>query len=1078
MQFHHSRTAAGLVERLLALWSDAREDPFSFDLAVVPGPGFQRWLSQQLATVGSEAADGVCAGVEFCSLEALGRRLDGGDDPWRPQRLAWSVQQVALATDGPELEVLRRHLAASRETFTASRRIAQQLAGYARHRPAMLAAWASGRDTGPDGDPLGENAWQAHLYRLLVAELGESPLDRRAALVQRLREAAVDGLPQRVAVLAPRRLDAPVLELLEALGSHHQLDVLLLTPTPSRRPVPGSPTLRRAEFARPPGHPLNEALGAVADETALLVPALRDAPSRRHEGPPPHEGPPTLLGWLQSGLRADVQRPAPRELRADDHSLQVHLSHGRDRQVEVLREVLTGLLADDPTLEPRHIAVLTPDVDAFAPLLTAAFTAPAGTPDHPAQRFRVLVADRSVAQVNPTAALLLDLLRLPDTRVEASALLELCAQPGVAARFGLGGDARDRLVELVQRAGIRWGLSAAQREGYGLSGFPQNTWFAGLQRMLLGVALGETDLVTTGTVLPLDDVESSDVSLIGGLTELVGRLSRLLAEFAAPASLTEWTQRCRATLTDLVALPPAQEWQLADVWAGLARLAERGASAGTTLSRHAALRAIEEEFTSAPARGAFGNGSLVVCGLRSLRHVPHRVVVLLGWDATCYPRSARRHGDDLLGVEPLVGDPSAALADRQALLDAVHAARETLVVIAQGRSESTNEEVPLAAPVAELLEALDLTAATADGRPASAAVTVHHPLQPFDPRYFDPACPALRSADPLAYHAARATLAEPVVPRGRYVLEPLPEPDLTRGVGLDELVGFFANPARALLRTRTGVSFADTPDPGDAIPIELPGLARWQVGNRVLQRLRAGASPAAVAKAEWLRGEVPPFALGQAVLDGVLDEARRSVREVAPGLPEPVLHDLALSVPVPGHGNVPLVGRVATHGAELLQVEFSSLQPRHRLSAWLRLLALAAGEDGAWRARVVGKGRRVVYEAPPAAAALELLGRYLALYALGLSRPLPAAPRLGFAWTEYRVSQRDPEDRLVSRKNFDRCWEYDSDDHWRAFFRYPDVLSLPAGQPPVPGADPRKRTLVGALASSIWTPVFAAEVPA
>jgi exodeoxyribonuclease V gamma subunit len=1096
MQFHHSRTAAGLAERLLCLWSDAREDPFAFDLAVVPGPGFQRWLSQQLATGGDDTGDGVCAGVEFCSLESLERRLDGTDDPWRPERLAWSVQQVAGTADTPELEVLRRHLAASRETFTASRRIAHQLAGYARYRPAMLAAWTAGADTGPDGAALDENAWQAHLYRLLLAGIGEGPLDRRAALLQRLRAAPAENLPHRVAVLAPRRLDGPVLELLDALSTHHRLDVLLLTPTPGRRPLPGA-GLRRAEFSRPPGHPLNEALGAVADETALLVPALRDAPSSlgrssgtdtpetvpeeqpaEERGRLRHEGPQTLLTWLQSDLRADVQRPAPRVLRERDCSIQVHLSHGRDRQVEVLREVLTGILAADPTLEPRHIAVLTPEVDAFAPLLSAAFTAPAGTPNHPAQRFRVQVADRSLAQVNPTAALLLDLLRLPDTRVEASALLELCAQPGVAARFGLGGDARDRLVELVQRAGIRWGLSAAQREGYGLSGFPQNTWFAGLQRMLLGVALGETDLVATGTVLPLDDVESSDVSLIGGLTELVGRLSRLLAEFASPASLADWAQRCRAALTDLVALPPAQEWQLADVWAGLARLAERGAVAGSTLSRHAALRAIEEEFTSAPARGAFGNGSLVVCGLRSLRHVPHRVIVLLGWDAAGYPRSARRHGDDLLGAEPLVGDPSAALADRQALLDAVHAATETLVVVAQGRSEATNEEVPLAAPVAELLEALDLTAVAADGDPVSEAVTVHHPLQPFDPRYFDPAHPALRSADPLAFHAGRATLAEPVVPRGRYVLEPLPEPDLARGVGLDELVGFFASPARALLRTRTGVSFADIPDPGDAIPIELPGLARWQVGNRVLQRLRAGSSPAAVAKAEWLRGEVPPFALGQAVLDGVLDEARRSAREVAPDLPAPVLHDLALSVPVRGHGTVPLVGRVATHGAELLQVEFSSLQPRHRLSAWLRLLVLAAGEDGAWRARVVGKGRKVVYAAPPAAAARELLGRYLALYALGLSRPLPASPRLGFAWAEYRVSQRDPEDRLVSRKHFDRCWEYDSDDHWRAFFRYPGVLSLPAGDPPIPGADPGERTLVGALASSIWAPVMAAEVPA
>lgn len=1077
MQFHHAQTATGLVEQLVALWSGPREDPFAFDLAVVPGPGFQRWLSQQLATAGDPA--GVCAGVEFASLEALEWRLDGRDDPWRPERLAWLVQQVATTCDDPALEVLRRHLGASRETYTAGRRIAGQFAGYARHRPAMLAGWADGADTGPDGRPLAENAWQAHLYRRLVAEAGASPLERRTALLERLREGPVTGLPHRIAVLAPRRLDPATLDLLEALGTHHRLDALLLTPTPSRKPVPGTAGLRRSEFTRPVGHPLNQALGSVADEAALLVGPLDPVPAEQRvlSGPAaPRSAGDTLLGWLQADLAADVAIPSPRVLSAGDRSVQVHLSHGRDRQVEVLREVLTTVLADDPSLEPRDVAVLTPDVDAFAPLLAAAFTAPAGTPNHPAQRFRVQVADRSVAQVNPMAGLLLDLLRLPDGRVEASTLLELCAHPAIAQRFGFGADSRERLVDLVERAGIRWGLSATQRESFGLGGFPQNTWITGLQRMLLGVTLAETDLVAAGTVLPLDDVESSDVDLVGGLTELVGRLSRLIAEFGRPATLTDWAARCRAGLEALVELPSGQDWQLADVWSGLARLAERGGTAGTLLTRHAALRALEQEFTGSPARGGFGNGALTVCGLGSLRHVPHRVLVLLGWDAACYPRPARRHGDDLLGLEPRVGDPSAAMADRQVLLDAVHAAGEQLVVIAQGRSEATNEDVPLSAPIVELLEALDLTATTADGIGASVAVTVRHPLQPFDPGYFDPARTDLRSADRLALDAARSLLAEPVLPRGRYALEPLPEPDLTRGVSLDDLVGFLGHPARALLRTRAGVSFADNPEAGDAIPIEPDGLARWQIGNRVLQRLRAGHDQQAVVRAEWLRGEVPPFALGQALIDRVVNEARRSVREVPAGLAEATLHDLALDVDVPGHGSVPLVGRIATHDRELLQVEFSSLQPRHRLAAWLRLLALAAAEDGPWRARVVGKGRLVAYEAPPRTAASALLGRYLQLYALGLSRPLPALPRLGFAWAEYRLSRRDPEDRLVSGKNFARSWEFDSDASWKAFFDYPALLDLPASEISVPGAEPSERTLVGALASSIWGPVMLAEV--
>jgi exodeoxyribonuclease V gamma subunit len=454
------------------------------------------------------------------------------------------------------------------------------------------------------------------------------------------------------------------------------------------------------------------------------------------------------------------------------------------------------------------------------------------------------------------------------------------------------------------------------------------------------------------------------------------------------------------------------------------------------------------------------------------------VLVLLGWDADRYPRSGRRHGDDLLGVEPRVGDPSAALEDRQVLLDAVHAARERLVVVAQGRSEATNEPVPLAAPLAELLEALDATATDEAGTGAGSAITVQHPLQPFDSRYFDPDSAGLASADPIAFRAAAAALADPMPARPARALDVLPPTDLAGGVGLDDLTGFFNHPARALLRGRTGISLGDEPQPGDSIPIEPDHLARWQVGNRALARLRAGHDEASVRTAEWLRGDVPPFELGAALLDGVLAEAQRSLREVPAELPEPSLHDLVVPVAVPGHGSVPLVGRVVSHGSDLLQVEFSSLQPRHRLAAWLRLLLLAAAEPGEWRARVVGKGRRTVLLAPPGEVALGLLGRYLAIYALGMTRPLPALPRVGAAWAGYRASERDPADPLVSRKNLERCWEWESDDYWRTFFGFPDLLDLPLSGVEVPGADPRERTLQGALASSIWTPLLRAEVPA
>lgn len=1115
LRVHRPATAEALVATLRRCWSAPHADLFDFDLAVVPGPGFQRWLSQQWAV-----DDGICAGIAFTSMGGLRRRLDA-EDPWRPDRLVWPLQRLALASDDPALDDLQRHLAASREAYSACLRIARQFAGYATHRPAMLTRWENGEDTDPAGRPLAENTWQAHLWRSLAAELGETPGERRTRLVTALRAAPAASVPPRVAIVAPELLDKPTLDLLDALARHHQVDLLALTPSPRRQVTVPGPRSRR-DFHRPIGHPLNDALAVVADERALLLPspdgahsaapgggmggvstsdaraargsdAIPDDEKRLNPGHPREGGDlpassleirnrvrddrnrETLLGWLRTDLAADRLPPQPRRLAAEDRSIQLHLSHGLHRQVEVLREVLAQELTSDPSLEPREIVVVTPEVDEVAPLITAAFMLPGREGDHPGHSFRVRLADRSVAETNPLVGLLLQLLQLPDGRFEASTVLDLCAQPAVAARFGFTDDRHDRLAELVERAGIRWGLSAAQRGGFGLGQYPQNTWLAGVQRMLLGVALDETDLVFAKTVLPLDDIGSSDVDLVGGLSELIGRLSRLLAGFASPAPIAEWSVRCRAAVDSLVSLPPDQQWQLADLWAGLAQVAGRGDEG--LLERHGALRVFEAEFGDRPARGSFGTGSLLVCGPASLRQVPHRVTVLLGWDAERYPRSGARHGDDLLGLEPAVGDPSAGLLDRQLLLDAIHATRERLIVIARSRSDASNEEVPLAAPLQELLDALD---DTAEG--ARVAITVSHPLQPFDPSYFDPGRPELASVDQLAFRSAQAMSeaqrdrSESRHPHDRYQLGVLPPADLSASIALDDLTSFFGHPVRHLLKYRAGFTLAETQKFSDSLPLELDSLARWKIGDRVLRQLRSGAAPETVAQAEWLRGEVPPAQLGRHELDQVFSQARATLRRVPAGPVPAAARDVSLTIDVPGSGATVLHGRVVASGDEVLQVEFSSLQPKHRIDAWLRLLALAAAEGDRPQAIVVGKNRSVAISAPPPDQARSLLGRYLALYRLGLTRPLPAPPRPSERLASLRRRGYDaqaPEEIAGAVK---KLWEWDSDRHWDAFFEFPALLAIPAAAVALPGPDTGEASLFGALAQLIWEPLLEWEV--
>ena len=106
--------------------------------------------------------------------------------------------------------------------------------------------------------------------------------------------------------------------------------------------------------------------------------------------------------------------------RATDASIQVHACHGRARQVEVVRDAILHLLADDPTLEPRDVIVMCPDIEAFAPLIQATFGAGESADDEdeelPEARrppdLRVRLADRSLRQTNPVLGVVARLLEL------------------------------------------------------------------------------------------------------------------------------------------------------------------------------------------------------------------------------------------------------------------------------------------------------------------------------------------------------------------------------------------------------------------------------------------------------------------------------------------------------------------------------------------------------------------------------------------------------------------------------------------------------------------------------------------
>jgi exodeoxyribonuclease V gamma subunit len=597
LHLHRAERSDVLADGLAEVLAEPAADPFTAEVVAVSARGVERWLAQRLAARLGAAGqgDGVCAHVAFPSPgEVVARALedatglDAGDDPWHPARAVWPLLDVVDSTP----EAWRGRLDALRDGAGGRRyAVAAHLAGlfdaYAAHRPELLAGWRAGDDGGVPDDL----AWQPELWRRLRARIaGADPAERLDAAVAVLeRDPDVVDLPSRLSLFGPTRLPAAHLAVLTALARHRDVHMWMPHPSPGlwarvaeqRRPggqpsVPSRPGDPTRELSR---HPLLASLARDVRELQLRLHAVLaalgpDADERHH--PAADDPPRTLLQRLQRDLRDDRPPAGDHVLAPDDRSVQVHACHGPHRQVEVLREVVLGLLAADPTLEPRDVLVLCPDIDTFAPLISAAFGSGGADPteEHPGHRLAVRLADRALRQVNPVLDVVARLLELADARLTASEVLDLLGTGPVRRRFGLDGDDLERVRDLAIRAGVRWGLSAAHRRPYRLEGFPQNTWAAALDRLLLGVAMdGQSWL---GTALPLDDVESGDVDRIGRLAEFVDRLEATLAELAGERPLAAWVAILTRALDALTDTDPTDAWQGGQARAELAE-AVRGA---------------------------------------------------------------------------------------------------------------------------------------------------------------------------------------------------------------------------------------------------------------------------------------------------------------------------------------------------------------------------------------------------------------------------------------------------------------------------------------------------------------------
>ena len=990
--------------------------------------------------------------------------FDKGPLTWRLMRLL--PQLLAQEAFAPLRHFLRDGDPERR--LQLAERLADLFDQYQVYRADWLEDWAAGRDQlrnarGEAAPLAADQRWQAELWRAVAASVPEEErgLGRasvHAAFVEAVQrgDAPLGRLPRRIVLFGVSALPYQTLQAMASLARFTQ--VVIAVPNPCRYYwgdiIEGRDLLRAArhrhaarkdidlsavplEALHAHSHPLLASWGRQGRDYIRMLDEFDTASDLEGRDDKLRvdlfgdEAGESLLAQVQAAVRdmlplAEHPQIPPED---SDRSIEFHVAHSVQREVEILHDQLLAMFAADPSLRPRDVVVMVPDIDVFTASIRAVFG------QHRRHDPRFIpheIGDVNDRSVNPLMVALEWLLRLPQQRCRQSEVRDLLDVPALARRFGLSEDDLPTLGQWIEGAGVRWGLDAGHRAGLGLApAGEQNAWMFGVRRMLLGYAAGNG--AAYAGVEPYSEVGGLDAALAGSLAQLIEALLAWRERLGVARRPAEWAEQARLLLAGFFSdrdesdrLTLARLDDALDKWLETCEDAGFDEEVPLATLREAWMGGLDEP----SLEHQFVSGGVTFCTLMPMRAVPFRVVCLLGMNDGDFPRRASRADFDLLALPGMArpGDRSRRDDDRYLMLEAVLAARDKLYVSWVGRNVRDNSEQPPSVLVAQLRDylhagwGLDL-----------AARTTLHALQPFSRAYFE------RGGLLTFAGEWRAAHEDGNADGGDAQLPPYEVEDGFR-LRLSTLAAFLRQPVRHFFRQRLGVYFAESAMVGeDEEPFQLDGLERYTLEDAMLadsgemeavEDVRASLQE----RGQRLRrqGVLPIGLIGDRVLEELVDELvpvrtawlslRGTYAEDAP--------KLAIQLELAG---LPLEDWIdqlhRAQGATAWLMQMSSrvcdksgaLRGEKLIPMWLRQLA-AAAQGHPVTGFLVARDAIVVMEPLEPHAAHAVLTRIVELWVEGMDRPLPAACKTGLAL----VMEGDPRSVYdggfeLSGENEDPC---------------------------------------------------------
>ncbi len=1010
-----------LAERLSQMLKNPVLSALAAEVIVVQSKGMERWLSLQIARY-----NGICANVRFpfpnSFLQEIARQVLPAftePSPYDPEILMFKIMKILPdCVHLAGFEQLKGYLAddaSHLKRLQLSNKLADIFDQYQVFRPEMIFRWEQGakEDHYPE-------QWQAQIWRRLTKDqpnLHRARLQRELIKKIKTEPHQFALLPERIFIFGISYLPLFHLEAFVAFSQLSEINLFILNPCREywgdivsekqmqqiKKKYPRRSDMTAALHLAE-GNRLLASMGAHGKNFFTLINSFNFQTHEIYDDPNCSN----LLSCIQSDIlnlrqrsaattdaknqKADLAEPLkspPIRIDDSDMSIQVHSCHSPMREIEVLQDNLLAMFDQDPQLQPNDIIVMTPDIEVYAPYIQAVFDAQTDE----RQRIPFRIADQSVRGQSRLIEGFLSLLDLKDSRLSAAQVMRLLESPGVKEKFGLDSADIETVERWIRDTRIRWGIDNQSRLQLGLPATSENTWKAGIDRLLLGYAMPGNNQRMFSGILPYDNIEGGETHSFGKFLHFVDKVFRCAEVLERPKQLKHWSAELKRLLDDFFLADEETEREMQMLRSIFEDLGNRQTEAefDEALEFEPVRFYLLERLAKLRGGSDFLTGGVTFCAMLPMRSIPFKIICLVGMNSDKFPRDDQFLAFDLIANHPRSGDRSRRNDDKYLFLESILSARKKLYISYIGQSITDNSRIPPSVLVSELLDTIELGFYLPGKNILEHVVSIHR-LQAFSPQYFkkdanlfsysrenrDAAASSNKRREP----ASLVTRAMPLTSQEK---EQLYQPQI------ETLCRFFACPARFLLQQRLGIYFEETLVLTDKCEdFELTPLDKYLVGQNMVQSKLAGEALEDYRAVQMAMGQLPHGAVGAFHYNELSIDAERFVHQIKPFLNEKIADPLEARININEFCLQVRFPEIYRQG--LIQIRYANQRAQDLIKSWIYHLTLCAVAPDGWPLTSILVFKNAIWQFNPVAENLKYLAGLLNIFKQGLEIPLHFFP--------------------------------------------------------------------------------------